>query len=369
METRQDASRNLLVVSACLFALGLLVIYAASAMKGAQQYDNSFLYLKKQLIAAGFGLALSFFVLKIPFAWFEKLSVPLLIVSAVSLILIFVPGLASRGGGAARWINLVIFRFQPSELAKIAFVFFLAKSLSRPGVNINDWKRSLIPNLLVFTFFSILLLKQPDFGSVVLLGTILVLMMFAAGLRKKLLLLSCVASIVGLILSIQFAPYRMKRLLSFMDPWSQIREGGFQIIQSFLAFQNGGLLGVGLGESKQKLYFLPEAHTDFILAVLGEEMGLIGMVFVCILFSYFCILGFRITFSQPNSFRKHLAFGLTSCIILQALINMGVAMGMLPTKGMPLPFISSGANSLIATFCMTAMLIRLANEKVDPSSK
>ena len=351
--------QKLLVTSILLLCFGLIAIYGASAMKATQQMGSSFVFLQKQLTAVALACFLSVIILKIPFSWFQKLSLPLLVFSFVGLILVFVPGLSVRAGGAQRWVNLIVYRFQPSELAKIAFVFFLAKTLSRPDYDVNSVKYGLAPIAIIYVFFAALLLKQPDLGSAALIGCLTVLMLYGAGLKKKFLGILAASSVAALTIAIISAPYRLKRMFSFLDPWSQAKEGGFQIIQSLLAFQNGGLLGVGLGESKQKLYFLPEAHTDFILSVLAEELGFFGVLTLILLFSYICFLGFQITFAQKSLFRRHLAFGLTLALVSQAILNMGVAMGLLPTKGMPLPFISSGANSMIASILMVVMLFRL----------
>ena len=205
-------------------------------------------------------------------------------------------------------------------------------------------------------------MKQPDFGSTVLMGLVLVGMLFVGGLNWRYILAALGAALIAAATAVIVAPYRMARLTSFLDPWAEIKRGGFQIIQSYLAFQNGGLLGLGLGESRQKLFFLPEAHTDFILAVLAEELGFLGVTFLCLAFAYYCFLGFRIAFLQTKAFQKYLAFGLTATIGFQGIINMGVAMGLLPTKGIPLPFISSGASSLLMSLVSTAFLLRLTLE-------
>ena len=211
------------------------------------------------------------------------------------------------------------------------------------------------------------MMKQPDFGSTVLMGLVLFSMLFVAGLDWKYIFGAFLASVAAITAAIAVAPYRMARLTSFLDPWGEIKRGGFQIIQSYLAFQNGGLWGLGLGESRQKLFFLPEAHTDFILAVLAEELGFLGVTFLCLTFAYYCFLGFRIAFLQTKPFQRYLAFGLTATVGFQGAINMAVAMGLLPTKGIPLPFISSGASSLFMSLITTALLFRLSKYEHQPS--
>jgi cell division protein FtsW len=289
----------------------------------------------------------------------ERVALPLLVISLGLLALIFVPGVYKSGGGAARWISLGGFRFQTSEFAKLALVFFLAKNLSRKDFHVNSLTTGILPNIAVFGCFAVFMMRQPDFGSTVLMGLVLLGMLFVAGLDWRYIFGSLGVALTGMAIAIAMKPYRLARLTSFLDPWAEIQKGGFQIIQSYLAFQNGGLFGLGLGESRQKLFFLPEAHTDFILAVLAEELGFLGVTFLCLAFAYYCFLGFRIAFLQARPFQMYLAFGLTATVGFQGTINMGVAMGLLPTKGIPLPFISSGASSLLMSLVTTALLLRL----------
>lgn len=362
---RSDADKlhsagQLLVSTTLLLVMtGLIMVYAASALKGEQQFGDAFFFIKKQGAVALAGFAMMAIIAKVPMRFIERLALPLLAGSLVLLALIFVPGVYKSGGGAARWISLGGFRFQTSECAKLALVFFLAKNLSRRGFDIHSIKYGVIPNFAIFSLFALFMMKQPDFGSTVLMGVVMVGMLFVAGLDFRLIIGAIVVAVLAVVAAIMVAPYRLARLTSFLDPWAQIKGGGFQIIQSYLAFQNGGLLGSGLGESRQKLFFLPEAHTDFILAVLAEELGFLGVTFLCLAFAYYCFLGFRIAFLQKNPFQMYLAFGLTSMIGFQGAINMCVAMGLLPTKGIPLPFISSGASSLLMSLAATALLWRL----------
>lgn len=355
-----DAGRLLIATTLLLLMTGLIMVYAASALKGEQQFNDSFVFIRKQGLIAILGFAAIFTIKKVPMQVIERTAIPLLGCAVFLLALIFVPGIYTSGGGAERWISFGGVRFQTSECAKLALVFFLAKNLSRRGFDIHDLRAGILPNLAVFALLAIFMMKQPDFGSTVLMGLVLLAMLFVAGLGWKYIAGAFLLSLTAVSAAIAVAPYRMARLTSFLDPWAEIKRGGFQIIQSYLAFQNGGLWGSGLGESKQKLFFLPEAHTDFILAVLAEELGFLGVTFLCLAFAYYCFLGFRIAFLQTKSFQRYLAFGLTATIGLQGAINMAVAMGLLPTKGIPLPFISSGASSLFMSLMTTAFLYRLS---------
>jgi cell division protein FtsW len=274
----------------------------------------------------------------------------------------------SKVGGASRWLNLPIIGGQPSELAKLALVLFLARNLSRPKSDVESFTKGILPNLAVFALIAGLLLVQKDLGTPVLLFAVTFFMLLVAGVGRRFVTLALGLALTGVAGAVIVEPYRVARIMSFLDPWAAIKGSGFQIIQSFLAFRNGGLLGAGLGESRQKLFFLPEAHTDFILAVIGEEMGLLGVLLVVALFAYLTIVGYRITAQQTEPYRKFLGFGLTTVMALQAAVNMGVAMGLLPTKGIPLPFVSSGNSSLLAYLTLTALLARLAKDTTPEAS-
>lgn len=358
-EKLERAGLLLVATTVLLVMIGLIMVYAASALKGEQQFNDAFMFIRKQGAIALLGFSFMAVLARTPMKLIERMALPLLGLAIFLLALIFVPGIYKTGGGAARWISLGGFRFQTSECAKLALVFFLAKNLSRKDFNIHSIKWGILPNLIVFGLFALFLMKQPDFGSTVLMGLVLFGMLFVAGLDFRYIIGAILLALATITAAIVAAPYRLARLTSFLDPWSEIKRGGFQIIQSYLAFQNGGFFGLGLGESRQKLFFLPEAHTDFILAVLAEEVGFLGVTLLCLAFSYYCFLGFRIAFLQRNRFQMYLAFGLTSMIGFQGAINMAVAMGLLPTKGIPLPFISSGASSLLISLVTTSFLYRL----------
>jgi cell division protein FtsW len=345
-----------------LTTIGLIAIYAASSLKGAQQFNDEFFFFKKQLAVAILGFGAIFVIRKLPLAWIQHATLPYLAFVIFLLTLIFVPGAYSRINGAQRWLNVPIIGGQPSELTKLALVLFLARNLARVRNNVSDLKRGILPNFAVFAVLAVLLLKQKDLGTPVLLFLTTFCMLLVAGVSRGFVMSAIGLFIAGVGGAVLMEPFRMQRILSFLDPWSTVKGSGFQIIQSFVAFQNGGLFGVGLGESRQKLFFLPEAHTDFILSVIGEELGLVGVLLILLLFFLLTGIGVKIALAQTEPYRKFLAFGLTCVITLQAAINMGVTMGLLPTKGIPLPFISSGTSSLIASLMITAVLARLAKD-------
>lgn len=352
----------LITITCLLTSYSLLAIYAASALKGVELYQEPQFFLKKQFIAVLMGYLMIYFLYRAPFDWISHLNIPLLCFASFTLALVFVPGMYTKVGGALRWLNIAGIRIQPGEIAKIAMVFFLAKNLSRRNSNINDLWSGLVPNFIILSIFSVCLLRQPDFGTTALLTLITFLMLYVAGISRKFLLFSCTVGISCLVAMILAAPYRLKRVLIFLDPWSSVQREGFQIVQSFLAFRNGGFWGVGLGSSKQKLFFLPEAHTDFILSVIAEESGFLGTAFVCSSFFLIVLCGGMITFSAKDKYQQFLAFGLTSLLAVQALFNIAVVMGMLPTKGITLPFLSSGLSSLLVFFFVVGVLARIGRE-------
>lgn len=342
-----------------LTAVGIVEIYAASATRAMEQFNDPYLFLRKHVLVTALCVPLVFVLLALPVKYLALATLPLYLLTLIALSLLFVPSLAIKAGLATRWVSIFGFNFQPAELARLAVIFYLARNLSRTTCNLQQARylwQSLLPPAIICT----LIMLQPDFGTVFLLVTTCCAMLFVAGLSRRYLVLFGGALVVFAATAIAITPYRFKRLVSFLDPWSQVSEGGFQIIQSYLAFQNGGLLGAGLGESKQKLFFLPEAHTDFILSVVGEELGLLGVFFVWGLFLYICYLGFRIAALVKDQFHKFLAFGFSFLITSQGLLNMGVVTGLLPTKGLPLPFVSSGSSALLIFFVAIGVLARLA---------
>ena len=363
-ETKSEESyvTQLIAAALMLTAFGLIVIYSASAITAFQKFGDSTLFFKKQLIASILGVGVIAILWRIPFSWLDLATLPLLLFSILLLLLTLFEPLRYSVNGASRWLRLGFLTFQPAEFTKVAIIMFLSRNIGRSGFNVRSFWRGIFPNLAVSGICGTILMLQPDFGSTALIFTVFFLTLFVAGLSYKYIGYSLVAALLGIALAVYKAPYRLERLFSFLDPWRYVQHSGFQIIQSYLGFHNGGLLGLGLGESRQKLYFLPEAHTDFILSVIGEELGLIGVLFVIITFAYITFLGCKITLRQKVLPRKLLSFGLTSLITLQAMINMCVCMGVLPTKGLPLPFVSYGSSSILMFFAAIALLAKLDAE-------
>ena len=278
------------------------------------------------------------------------------------LIIVTFPEFSKKVGGARRWLTLGGFSFQPSELAKFTLVLFIAKSLVKRADKLRNFAYGYLPNLIVLGFFFIPILFQPDFGTAMIICVVTLTMLFIAGLRKKFLFLSILAIVPFITLAIMTAEYRTKRILAFLKPWEDPSGIGFQVIQSFYAFGRGGFWGTGLGQSSQKLFRLPEAHTDFIFSVIGEELGFIGTTAIVILFSIFIWRGFITAYRAKDPFGTHLATGLTLLIGLQAFINLGVASGFLPTKGLTLPFISMGGSSMLITMLSVGVLLNISKQ-------
>jgi cell division protein FtsW len=306
------------------------------------------------------------------YRYWQPLALPLLLGSIVLLFLVFVPGLRQQIGGAYRWLKIYGFSFQPSELAKLALVIFLARSMTKKEGRMDRFTVGFLPFVLVLAILFPLVLKQPDFGTGVLFVALVFLMLFVAGTPLRFLGGALLATAPILVYVAVKAEYRWERIVIFLDPWKDSGKAGFQIIQSFLAFGAGRVFGVGLGEGKQKLFYLPEIHTDFIFSVIGEELGLIGVTVIIALFLLLVIRGFQACFRAPDRFGTYLSLGITVLIAFQALLNMGVVMGLLPTKGSTLPFISYGGTSLMMNLMAVGILlnvhsqgVRLKNEGPD----
>jgi cell division protein FtsW len=283
-------------------------------------------------------------------------------------VLIF-PGLRHEVGGSARWLKFSFLSFQPAELAKLALVIYLARSLTKKEGRMQSLKVGILPHFIVLGGLFFLVLKQPDFGTGIVFATLVFILLFAAGARVLYLGAAVLAAVPVLFYVATRAHYRMGRLLAFLDPWKDPSDSGFQIIQSFLGFGAGKLFGLGLGQGHQKLFYLPEVHTDFIFSVIGEELGLLGVTVVMGLFVFLTWRGFRASFRAADLFGAYLALGVTLLIAVQALLNMGVVLGLLPTKGATLPFVSYGGTSLMINLMAVGILLNISSQGVKGSDE
>ena len=351
----------ILVPVILLIGIGLVVVYSASSNLAEHRFGDSYFYLKKQALFALLGIALMIVAKNVPCKVYAKLVYPLLLISCCLLILLFIPGLGHKVGGASRWLRLGGFSFQPSELAKFTLAVYMAYSMSKKGSHIESLSKGLLPHLLVVSAFLLLLVLQPDLGTAIIIGCWVIVLLFVGGVKLLHLFSISIISAPILIWLIWQADYRIKRWWAFINPWDDPQGIGFQIIHSFLAFGSGGVLGAGLGNSKQKLFYLPEPHTDFVLSIAAEELGFLGVTAIIGLFGLLVIQGIRVTLNARDLYSSYLAFGLTCWIGLQVVVNMGVVMGLLPTKGLTLPLISYGGSSLVFTLLSLGVLLNISS--------
>lgn len=350
----------LLGVALILTGIGIVMVYSTSAILAGDRFGDPYYFLKRQALYGGVGCLMMILMMFIPHGLLKRLAYPIFLLSVVLLIAVLIPGLGHKAGGAMRWLKIGGLTFQPSELAKLGLVIFLAYFLTKKEEKIRSFSFAFLPTVLLSGVVIGLLLMEPDFGAALFLGLLVFLLLFISGARIIYMLGAFLLLAPALYLLLMSAEYRYKRLLSFIRPWEDPTGTSFQIIQSFLSFGSGGLFGLGLGEGRQKLFFLPAPHTDFIFSIIGEELGLVGALGVVLLFFIFTFRGIQVGMSIPDRFGSYLALGITLMVSLQALINMGVVLGLLPTKGLTLPFVSYGGTSLIANFIGLGILLRLS---------
>ncbi len=345
-----------------LILIGVLMIFSSSAILAQEKYGDTYYFLKKELVFFTIGLGALFLARRIPYKSYEKWIYPLLGLNLLMLVLCLVPPFGYTAGGASRWIKLGSFTLQPSEITKILVVFFVAYMIAKKKEKMISFAKGFLPTMAIAGIFLAVILAQKDLGSTFVLGSVIMIMLFVSQTRSLYLISSLLLASPALYYLIFSVSFRKRRILAFLDPWKYKMDYAFQIIQSFVAFKSGGLAGSGLGESKQKLFYLPEAHTDFIFSVLGEEFGMIGVIVVASLFLFFIFRGFRIANKTTDPFGMFLALGITSLIGLQAFINFGVVMGLLPTKGLVLPFISYGGSSLVISMFAVGVLLNVSTQ-------
>ncbi|MBV6683162.1 stage V sporulation protein E [Bacillus sp. JRC01] len=350
----------LIVVTMTLLAIGLIMVYSASAVWADYKFDDTFFFAKRQLLFAGVGLLVMFFIMNVEYWTWKSWSKVMIIVCFVLLVLVLIPGIGVLRNGSRSWIGVGAFSVQPSEFMKIAMIAFLSKYLSENQKYITSFRKGVLPALLmVFTAFGMIML-QPDLGTgTVMVGTSVV-MIFISGARIKHFMFLGMIGLLGFVGLVISAPYRIKRITSFLDPWQDPLNSGFQIIQSLYAIGPGGLFGLGLGQSRQKFFYLPEPQNDFIFAILAEELGFIGGTLVLLLFSLILWRGIRIALGAPDLFGSFLALGIVSMIAIQVMINVGVVTGLMPVTGITLPFLSYGGSSLTLMLMAVGVLLNIS---------
>jgi cell division protein FtsW len=344
----------------CLICIGIIMIYSSSCVYAMQELGDSAYFLKRHLVFLAIGFIFTLAVMSIDYRELQKYAKPILIISVLLLILVLIPGLGKKASGAQRWFRLGPISFQPSELVKLAVIIYVADFLARKPKLITDFKQGFLPLMLVMGAVCLLVVKQPDLGTTVEIAVVVLAMMFVAGSRLAHLSLIALAAVPVIIYLVTSASYRMARIMAFLDPWQDAQGIGFQLTQSQIAIGSGGIFGVGLGKSQQKLFYLPAAHTDFIYSIIGEEFGLRGTLFIIFLFVIFLWQGTRIAVRTADSFGYYICIGILVMLGMQAVVNIGVSMGALPTKGLPLPFISYGGSALIFHMAAVGLLLNVS---------
>ena len=350
---------NLFSTTFILICIGMVMIYSASSIYALERYKDSLFFLKRHLSFFIIGVFLTLLLMSIDYRKFRRWAKPLLVLSFLLLVLVLIPGIGREVAGARRWFRLKFISFQPSELTNIAIIIYTADFISRKSEYIRTFLRGFLPPTLILGCAALLILVQPDLGTVLALGTVVFIMLFVSGVRISYLLSLFIAGLPMLYILIFSVPYRRMRIMSFLNPWLDPKGSGFQVIQSQIALGSGGIFGIGLGHSRQKLFYLPAAHTDFIFSIIGEELGLLGTIGVIILFMVFIREGLKIIKNAPDKFGYFLSLGLVLMISFKAVINIGVSCGMLPTKGLPLPFISYGGSSFLFDMVSVGILMNI----------
>jgi cell division protein FtsW len=361
MAKRVSVDRWMFTVTTLLVFVGLVMIFSASAVMAKERYGSAYEFLVKQLIWAVAGLFVMVVAMKVDY---KRLQHPALVFSLLgftTLLLISVFFLG-RAHGTHRWFHVGPISLQPSELAKPALILFLAWFLENKTKAMDDWRNTLIPAVVPTTVFLGLIVFQPDLGTAIACAGITACVLFVAGIRLRYFGYAFASALLPLYLLIFHVSYRRDRILAFWNPYADPKGFGFHIIQSLIAVSTGGITGLGLMEGKQKLFYLPEPHTDFIFAVTAEELGLVGAMAILILFGIFLWRGTRVALRTQDNFGRFLAVGITSMVVLQAFINISVVLGLMPTKGIPLPFVSYGGSSLFVTLMCVGVLLNITKQ-------
>ena len=350
---------KLLIPMLLLIGIGIVMVYSASSTLAQEHFNGEYYFLKKQAFFALIGIIVLIGFKNFPYTYFTYLTYPLIILSLIFITAIEIPGLGVEVNGASRWLNLGILTFQPAEFARFVLVIYLAYSMSKKENSIRSFSIGFLPHFILLVLFALLFLHQPDFGSIIIFGALTWIMLFVGGV-PIMHLLSPLPFLAGLLFVLMNQkPYIIDRFLGFLDPWKYASDEGYQLVHSFMAFGSGGLFGAGFGQSYQKLFYLPEPHTDFIIAVIGEEIGFIGIIFIITLFVVILHGGISIALRSEEPFGSLLAMGLTTALALQLFVNLGVALGLLPTKGLTLPFLSYGGTSLLVSIASVGILLNI----------
>ncbi len=343
-----------------LIAFGLIMIYSASSIAALKKFSDPNYYMKRQLLCIALGLPIILVISRTPYRIYKEYAGTILVATLMVLAFVLIPGVGAEINNARRWFRIGSFLIQPGEYAKVVWVVFLSYSLVRKQDRIKQSRISFWPHMVLCGAISLLLLKEPDFGTTVMVVMLTAIMLAVAGVPCRNFFYLLPVGVLGVYRFVYLVPYRRERITAFLNPWIDPLDSGYQLIQAWIAVGSGGFLGKGLGAGTQKLFYLPESYTDFIMAVIGEELGFVGIFTTCILFFFLFRTGLQISKQAPDLLGSLMALGLTMLLLLQALLNMGVVLGLVPTKGMPLPFISYGGSAFTANCLAVGLLMSIA---------
>jgi len=352
-----------------LLTFGLVMILSSSSVAAAESYDSPFYFVKRQLLWAAVGAVVAFMIARSDYRRWRPVSWLLLAASLVGLIAVLIPGVGIRVSGSSRWLGVGWIRIQPSEFAKLALLLVAADVVTRKQHRLATMKEIFKPLGIITLIIVALVMKQPDLGTTLVIGMIVFVILFVGSVPMRLIAGMAGAGAAGTLLLAMSAPYRKDRLLNFLDPFADKLGSGYQAVQGLIAVGSGGMFGVGLGESRQKWLYVPNAHTDFIFAIIGEELGLLGTLAVLALFMGLAYGGIRVARRAPDTFGRLVAAGITVWIVGQAVINMGAVTGLLPITGVPLPLMSFGGSALVFTMAAIGMLVAIARQEQWPPPK
>ncbi len=347
-----------IVIIMALF--GIVMIYSASSIWAEYRYQDAFKFVKAQSIFFILGLFIMFFLAKIDYKIYSKKANMILFVCFLLLVLVLIPGIGSIRNGSRSWFGLGGFGIQPSEFAKIGLIIYVAKYLEKNNRIMQDIKKGVLPLILVIGVFFLLIMLEPDFGTAMVIVLTLVIMIFISGVKLSFFVKVGLLGLLGIVILIIIAPYRMMRIVAFLNPWSDPLGSGYQIIQSLYAIGPGGILGQGFLKSRQKQFYLPEPQTDFIFSIISEEFGFLGILIIAFFFAYLYYRIIKTSLKSPSLFGKYLAFGLGTGIIVQALLNIAVVIGLLPVTGVTLPFFSYGGSSLLVSLISMGIILNIS---------
>lgn len=364
--TQHSYDHIILICALTLVALGLTMVLNASTVMAQSEYHDPYFFIKRQALYAVLGLVVLYLGRSINYHRYERLAYPFLFLTLICLLLVFTPGIGGKVRGAARWIKLGPFNVQPSEFTKLAVALFLAYSLTKKQDKMKVFSIGFVPHMVVAGIFIVLVGLEPDFGTAITIAAIVFTMLFVGGTRLTHILLALGSGVGMAVIMVLRDPKKMGRVFSYLDPWKYGQDVGYQLKQSLLAIGSGGLWGVGPGQSRAKLFYLPDAHTDFIISIFSEETGFIGVMLILILFAVLVYRGFLTSLRAQDSFGSYLALGLTLLIGLPAVINLGVVSGIFPTKGLSLPFLSYGGSSLLANLLAVGILLNISSQIKRP---